>query len=270
MARQFVLTALVLAAAGTLGCTTCRYPVFETKSPAECPDVSAGQRNRVHIFLVNGADVLDMGGLAKLRDRLNEAGYSQGYYGYAYNCGFFGREMRRITRDDPFARFVVIGYEVGCGSAVSLAADARRYGVQVDAVVLLDPAFVGSETTAGLDAPIHVIQSQGWAVRESLTRADTQILADTGHFSVPTAEPTVCRVVGLLREATGRVADESSGRLVLPLFDDPPPPPEIIPDPVEGPPAPASEFTRQPTPAAVNPWLPTQPAALASRSKTKP
>jgi pimeloyl-ACP methyl ester carboxylesterase len=233
MARKSVLAGLIAATAVlAAGCTACPQQVADLALPPdECLDPDAMQRNRVHIFLVNGADILDVGGLSTLREKLTAAGYSQSYYGYPYNCFWFGREMRRIAGEDKLARFVIIGYELGAGSAVDLAADARRHGVSVDAVVLLDPAAVGTETRAAVEAPIHVIQSDGWAMRDALAGSETVVLSRVGHFSVPTAPPTVEHITRLLREAAAHVPDDSDGRLVLPLIDEPPPLPTVIPGP---------------------------------------
>jgi pimeloyl-ACP methyl ester carboxylesterase len=179
--------------------------------------------------LVGGVDVFDDGGLRGLRDAANVAGFAQVYYGQLQHCGWFGREMRRIACEDAEARFVLVGYGVGAGNVASLAADARRRGLHVDGLVLLDPIGVPADVCTEIETTVHVVGSDRWAQRSEMPGCDVVRLPDVCHFAIATDPYTVDRTVGLLREAAHRVPDDAIPTPVMPLIDDPAPLPAVIP-----------------------------------------
>jgi pimeloyl-ACP methyl ester carboxylesterase len=227
------LVAVVLATTfGAAGCTTCNYQANAiTLSPEECPGSCAAQRNGVTVFLINGIDVLDIGGMSKLRDRLNEAGFSQVYYGSTVNCGHFAREMKRIAKDDPETRFVIVGYGTGTGDAADLARQAGVNLVRVDTVILLDPSGVDPAAIVPVEAGVRVIQSDGWKNDALHPRAEVTTLSGVGHFELPSHAATAGCVLEVLKEAVTRVPLVEEGHLVIPLLDDPAPVPAVIPGP---------------------------------------
>jgi hypothetical protein len=265
------LTAVIAAATlGLAGCATCHHKAVEVAlCPPACPDTCLAQRNRVHVFLVNGVDPLDDGGLIQLRDRLNVAGFTQVYHGHPHHTGWFGRTMRRIACDDPHARFVIVGYESGAGNAVTLAADAGRHGLPVDAVVLLDPASVSPSGCAAVEAPIHLVTSDRWKARDDLPVSDAMKLPDVGHYTLASHPATVEHVTSLLLEAVARVPHDDGGVPVLPMFDEPAPVPFVIPDTVKTPAKPGG-VTRRLSPPAVNPWAHSPIVRPASHAVTRP
>ena len=223
-----LVAGLASVAFGLAGCATCNHKACAVSlCPPSAPDTCAAQRNRVHVFLVGGADVFDDGGLRELRDVVNAAGFSQVYYGQIQHCGWFEREARRIACDDPEARFVFVGYGVGAGNAVRLAAGRPGH---VDGLVLLDPAGVPECGCTAAGAPVHVIGSERWTKKADLTGCDVVRLPGVCHFALATDPLTVEKTLELLREAVARVPDDAIAPLVMPMIDDPAPLPAVIPD----------------------------------------
>src|SRR5881398_138047 len=123
MGRNFwpgLVAAAVLAGGG--GCATCHHracgPALE--AGPDCP-LPVYNRQHVYVFLVNG---LTPGGLDGLRDRLNEHGFVKVYSGQLPHAIWMGYEMRRLAKEEPEARFVLVGRHVGAAAVAKLAADA--------------------------------------------------------------------------------------------------------------------------------------------------
>jgi hypothetical protein len=214
------------------------------------------------VFLVGGVDVLDDSGLKDLRDALNADGFSQVYYGHPHHSGWFGREMRRIASEDPAARFVLVGFEVGAVTAGNLAADGCRHGLNVEGLVLLDPIRVPSDASATSGMPVHVVGSGRWVPPDGLTDCVVTKLPDDCHFSIAAAPPTVALTADLLRSAVERVPADAIPATILPMIDDPAPIPQFIPDPVTAPKgkSPATSQTARSGPARWRESLDASPA----------
>src|SRR5204862_3720290 len=116
-------------------------------------EVPLCDRSHVYAFLVNGLTPPGPSGLDGLRMKLAEHGFAKVYCGELCHVWWMWQEMKRIGCDDPAARFVLAGYDFGCGSAAGLARDAARRGLNVDALVLLDPAT----STRATDCAIRTV-----------------------------------------------------------------------------------------------------------------
>ena len=123
-------------------------------------------------FLMNGLDVVNCGNLAGLRDYLHDMGFNQIYYGQLYHVWWFQCEIARIHREDPDARFVLVGYDLGVNAVDGLARHVAHDGVQIASLVFL------SGNTSHLGTPSHV--STLHQLAELLT---------TVAFTVPGVEP---------------------------------------------------------------------------------
>lgn len=193
--------AVLLVGTGS-GCVTCCHttckPAQEAGPTCELP---LGNRQRTYAVLVNGA-IPDCGyGLTGLRDKLAGQGFPKVYHGYACHGPWLAHEMRRVHKDEPGARFVVVGYDLGGPVAGRLARDAADAGIPVDALVLLDPS--GDSDAIDRRVPMTIVMSgAGGGVPHP---GETIVLPDAGHFTLPTHAAVVSLVCDLMTDTAGRI-----------------------------------------------------------------
>ena len=108
------------------------------RSMAVCNAVPKDRREHVHIFLINGMDPLYLGNLVGVRDYLQQLGFSKTYYGELFHWWWFKNHVRSVSRSDPEARIVVIGFSLGGSLADSLARSLEREGLWIDMLVYVD------------------------------------------------------------------------------------------------------------------------------------
>jgi hypothetical protein len=216
MRRQLWLAlvgAAVLAAGG--GCACCHHRACKPALDAgpEC-EVPLYERQQVYVVLVNG---LTPCGLDGLRDRLNEQGWTKVYTGGLAHAVWLGREMRRVSREEPAARFVVVGTDVGAPIAAKLAADAVADQVPVEAVVLIDP--VTATTVPG----VRTLLVNGSAGAAQVPHTESLSLTEANRTALPGHTQTVAVVCGLLADVAGRVPPPPPTTETDWLFEDAPP-----------------------------------------------
>src|SRR5437660_3794470 len=95
-----VLLAVALVAG--VGCVVCKHKGFDQSmhlatDPAFPPPVRA----QVYLFMMNGYDVTECGGMLGLRDALCDAGYAKVYYAQRQDKDWYYRELRRLHYDEP-------------------------------------------------------------------------------------------------------------------------------------------------------------------------
>ncbi|MBX9581382.1 MAG: hypothetical protein K2X87_13860 [Gemmataceae bacterium] len=171
-----------LAAAGLAGllaqagCVTCCHTAskagFEAGPDCEVP---LPDRQKVYAVLVSGVSP----GMDALRDRLAARGFTKIYSAPVTHLGWLEREMARVCAEEPGARFVVVGGDLGCLAAKDLAARGQAAGVPVDAVIFLGP--VGIKSAAA--AKTVVVLPGG--VAETLPGAETLFVPSAGQFDLP-------------------------------------------------------------------------------------
>lgn len=175
---------MVFAAAGCVSCGHDACPrAIEAGPHCEAPPCD---RRHVYAVLINGLTPSSC--LEELRLSLAERGYEKSFRADLIHTGWVWREMKRIQKCDPEARFVLVGYGFGAGVAVGMAKEAYHDGVTVDALVLLDPA----ETTAcdDLSGRVMVLRSSE---------------ANCSHFALPKQASTVDAIAVVLAETATRV-----------------------------------------------------------------
>jgi pimeloyl-ACP methyl ester carboxylesterase len=123
---------------------------FDEVPPPEYPadflqpqGVPEACRNRVHIFIVQGADPLDLAGVKGLRKQLIDKGFLKVYHGYPYHYFYFCKLIRQLHYRDPDARFVLIGHRLGAAVVEKMARSLADEEVPVELLVYLDGVFVG-------------------------------------------------------------------------------------------------------------------------------
>lgn len=201
------------------GCVSCGYHTCKKLADAapHC-DVPGCDRRHVYVLLVNG---LTPGGcLEKLRDPLAAEGFAKVYHGELCHAGWLYDEMKRVRDDDPAARFVLVGYDLACGTVAGMARDGIAAGLPIDAVLLLDP--VGK---ADARAPaVKTILVQSGACSSTVPHTESVPAPAGNHFTLPTHPNTVATLLGVLKESAARVEHPPTVEEPLLQYDGAPPP----------------------------------------------
>ncbi|HET6573363.1 MAG TPA: hypothetical protein VFG68_07165 [Fimbriiglobus sp.] len=221
-------TAAVLAVGA--GCVNSRHTAFQEAlyPPIELP-YPPPARNQVFLFMMNGHDVLESGGMLELRDQLCRAGYPMVYYTQRVDREWYHHEMWRVARANPGARLLLLGYGSAAPAVTGLVYDAARDGLPIDAVVYLDPIGVSGDQAATLPYRSVAVRSHNWRGGRALSTSETVTVANVGHYALPSNPATVETLVQLLTASAGQVPVYPAGGLPrLPLRDKPDPTPRGI------------------------------------------
>lgn len=205
--KSWVLAVGLVTLVAAPGCVCCRPEAHKQMLEAgpTC-DLPTYERQRVHVFLVNGVVPIGLCGMEKLRDRLSDLGYAKVYSGQPVHAGWMAREMCKVFAEEPDARFVLIGYDLGGPVALKLAAEAAAAGLPVDALVLLDPT--GKPGEAGCAVRTLVVTS-GASVTQ-MPHAERLAIPDAGHFTIATHPQTVAAVGNVLNASAAKVVRTST------------------------------------------------------------
>jgi hypothetical protein len=151
--------------------------------------VPQAARSHVHIFFIHGMDPFDWANLSGVRDYLQGLGYIKTHYGQIYHVWQFEKEMRQVHKEDPDARFVVIGFSFGANTACKVANDVAADGIAIDLLV-----YLGGNTLKDCpeDKPanaVHIVNilATGFIWNgDHLEGADNLSYGDVWHFGSPT------------------------------------------------------------------------------------
>ena len=222
--RWPVAACLGLLLAGS-GCVNCGYqackPALAAGPTAEVP---LCDRREVYLVMVNGLSPACPGGLDGLRCRLADRGFTKMYSGELCHVWWLWQEMKRLHKEEPCARFVVLGYDFGCGPAASLARDAVEKEMRVDGLVLLNP--VGAPTDSGCRVPTVVIRSGTGSA--PIPPGECVCLPEASHFTLPSKSETVEVVYGLLKDSAARVEHLPETDEGMLLYDGAPAPRQFL------------------------------------------
>ena len=187
------LLALTLLSAGCLSfCHPVPPPTKEmVAESAALPD---GCRNHVYIFLIHGLDPLDAANISGLCDYLHALGYLKVYYGQLYHLWYFQRELARIHKEDPDARFVLIGFSFGANMVREVAQEARAEQCVIDLLV-----YLGGNTLEDVpyDRPDNVLKIVNILASGCIwngthfEEAENIHVTDVWHFGSPTHKKTL-------------------------------------------------------------------------------
>ena len=227
-----VLAILAVSVAGS-GCVTCQYGAHARSVEAcHASPIPTPIRQHVYLFMMNGYDLLDLAGLSTLRDGVIEAGFPKVYFAQRADRRWFEYEIRRVSLEDPNARFVVLGMGAAADQVVPLVVGAVADGLAVDGLILLDP--IGCPPIPELPVPTLTLLSRHWANRAAGSPGETRLEFDVSHLGLPKAMSTLATVLDQLSESASRVGPlEGPALPVMPLSDKPTPlprPRELTPD----------------------------------------
>jgi len=234
-ARLLPTLALLLPTAGCLGGLTnpiCKDALQREGHPCGAPQ---GSRNRVYVFLIHGVDPLDFANLCGVREHLLAEGYVKTYYGQFYCAPWFVHEIRRIHKDDPEARFVLLGFSLGANMARDVAHAVDKDHIPIDLLV-----YCGGNTLHNVprDRPCNALRIVNILACGCIWNGDHLDGAlnlqydDVFHFGSPAhpvtlqtldeqLEQVAARVPLVLPEA-GPLPDEPRGRPAFPGVVEPP------------------------------------------------
>ncbi len=128
--------ALVATLSGCFKGTQLNTPIITPQHRILCGSMPQACRSHVYVFFILGIDPLDCADLGGLREHLQKIGFTKSYLGDWFYKSYFAKEMVKIAREDPLARFALIGYCLGASTARELA-EERKDGPPIDLLVYL-------------------------------------------------------------------------------------------------------------------------------------
>jgi hypothetical protein len=213
-----------LATLGAVGCVrNCHTSTQECLRLVEQVPVIAPARAKVYVFLMNGADLFDLGHLHELECSLIQAGFPKVYYAQRFDQEWYYQELHRLRRDDPNNRFVLVGQGTAADQLQKLACRVTADGIPLDHVVFIDPVGGYGQPSDDAGYPSTVIQSRLWPATRRLSTAYNLRIPEVGHAHVPNHPATVQELLGILTESALRVPIERKPIDCIPLTDEPRP-----------------------------------------------
>jgi pimeloyl-ACP methyl ester carboxylesterase len=204
--RGLALALMASAAAGT-GCMPFLHPVGppsqEHFALSACLPQAA--RDHVHIFFIHGMDPFDWANLSGVREYVHALGYIKTHYGQIYHLWEFESELRRVHKEDPDARFVLIGFSFGANMARNVAADANREHIPIDLLIYLGGNTLKDCAEDKPENALHIVNILATGCiwnGDHLEGADNLNYGDVWHFG----SPTHLKTLEVLAEELAKVA----------------------------------------------------------------
>jgi hypothetical protein len=219
LVRAGLLAIAFMASASFCYAQDSSVPARTVAARSSCQAVPQADRDRVHVFFINGLDPLGSGNFRGVFEQVRQLGFQHVHYGQMYNQPSMKREVIRIHQHDPQAKFVVIGYSFGANLAASLARAVQTDGVAIDLLVYLAGDTMSNSpknrpenarriiniTAHGCVFLLGGVVWQG----EDLDGANNLRLTGAGHGDVPTHERTIQLLVEGLVDVARSVSANS-------------------------------------------------------------
>lgn len=208
--RLSVVSLAALSLATGPGCLSFVHPldgppkeqiVLGEKIPAPC-------RNHVHIFLLHGLDPLDMANLYGLTEYIQQEGYLKTHYGQFYHLWEFKKEIRRLHKEEPKTRFVVIGFSLGSFMAQELVNAVKKDGVSIDLLVYVGGFILHNSPRSqpeNVARIFNILSADDGLLGPRMDRADNIRYGDVWHFGLPTHPKTRAMLARELAVVAARV-----------------------------------------------------------------
>lgn len=222
------------------GCLRCRHTAYgECLKPVEQVAAIAPARAKVYVFLMNGADWFDVGGLKELEGEIVRAGFPKVYYAQRFDKAWYYKEIHRLRRDDPDNRFVLVGIGTAADQLQELAACVTKDEIPLDAVVFLDPVCAKGDLATDTPYPTKVVRSHHWLGSPRLVAAETMSVPRVGHLHLPDHPVAVAAVVEILTDSALKVPLDLRPIDCVPQLDETKPiprpqEPKVVPVPPPG------------------------------------
>ncbi len=248
------LAALCLASGQGCLCFVHSLDLPPKEQAALGENIPAPSRSHVHVFLLQGLDPLDLANMNGLTEYIQQLGYTKTHYGQFFHEWSFQKKMRNIHKQDPQARFVVIGFSLGSYMACDLVNAVKKDDLPVDALIYLG-GFILDNTPKTQPANVGYIAnilSSGLLIKgPQMDRAENIRYTNVWHFGLPTHPQT--------RELLARQLAVVAAR--VPYVDKVPPLPPALEEEIPRPRRLSSDQLRQ-----MSAQLPSEWSFLNSRS----
>lgn len=180
---------------GQAGCLSCCHPIDQPapEQVTACHTVPACCRSHVYVFLVDGLDPVRFCNFAGVHDYLIQLGFIKTYHGELYHCFWFNSEIHQIHKEDPDARFVIVGHGAGAKMARSMAQDLQAESIPVHLLVYVDGSMMnGHEPRPGnVERVINAhVSGYVWSSKP-VADADNVYLDGASTFSAATDRQTL-------------------------------------------------------------------------------
>jgi hypothetical protein len=200
--------------------------------PKEC-------RNHVYIFLLQGCDPLDWANLSGVVDHIHELGFIKIYCGAWYYGWHFEDEIRRIHREDPTARFVILGFYAGANAARDLADAVKPDHIPIDLLVYLGGVVLHESPNPHPENALKVLHIRGQDYLLNGKELDHVVnvrYPEVFNCGIPSDKRTLQLLAHELTVAAARVPYVEKVR--PPLLEEQAPTPRPLPPPEEEAPKP--------------------------------
>jgi len=205
---------------------TCGHtPFAQSLQEVETVAVTSPARSKVYTFFMNGSDIFEIDGMAELRDQIVANGFSKVYYAQRPDREWYRRELHRLHRDDPEARFVLVAYGTAADQTLKLATQVTGEQIPLEAVMFIDPAGLILPHDANAGYRTLTIRSQRWRGSPGLRTGECIEVPGVRHLSLPKSPATVSILTDLLTSIALTVPVPRAPGQCPPLSDKPNPVP---------------------------------------------
>lgn len=115
--------------------------LMPTPVPAEaaalCAGLPACQKDRTHVFVINGFDPYHWGNLAGLCRLAGRVGFRNVYFGKMWQPSHVVEQVCYVRERDPDARIVVVGYSAGSLDAKAVVNGLDKKAESVDLLIYI-------------------------------------------------------------------------------------------------------------------------------------
>jgi hypothetical protein len=149
-------------------------------------------------------------------------GFEHSSFGQVYDFLYFEEEIRRIHREDPEARFVLVGFSLGANVIMDMTQSLLADDITIDLLVYLAGDTLRNTPECRPENArriLHITSASGvWLPGglfdgAGLDGADNVWLEDVGHFDVPTHPRTLAALAcGLAEVAAAPGANVRAAR----------------------------------------------------------
>ena len=144
---RFIIPVIVFGS--SLGCVTPCHKANSLALAPECFDDTSTliERNRVQIFIINGNDPFPIESLVAVRKKINASGFAKVSTGGLLYVPYFESVIRKLHREEPETKIILLGYGFGVSSADGLAKKLVSQSIPIDTVIAMAPRVLpGFET----------------------------------------------------------------------------------------------------------------------------
>jgi hypothetical protein len=178
------------------------HPVAEPSAQLRelCAAIPCESKDRVYVFVINGADPLYLGNLNGLCARMCDLGFRNVDCAEMWQGAAVRDRIVELCRRDKDARIALVGYSIATKSARSIANELKEQNVKIDLLVYLGGDTIGNTPASRPEnvAKVLNINGHGYLPRggdlffngTDIDSAENQRL-DARHILLPSRPETV-------------------------------------------------------------------------------